>query len=268
MANPAEGGPEAGGESLRALNAAKAALAAIPPDRDTARGAFARAAAAADDPGAMAEAYFRLGFLEEEDGAFERALTDQRACMAKAPFSPWARSARQRIRWMTARSDGDFQPLARLQLVRRNPALGNDPAAIDALARDAEAFPPGRVRAEARAFVAEAWLTRMNRPQDAIPELRKVTDDPSSDATDADLARRHLVQAFLAVGRIDDAASAIRTSPALDPELSAQVQQLLGQRMMRRLAAAALLALALLVASAIAAASRTRPPATPSSREC
>src|SRR5580658_6722828 len=147
--------------SQRALDEAQAILASEPLRRDVAREALERATLADDDRVAVAEAYFRLGVLEEQDGAFERALAAQRACLAKAPTSGWARSARNRIAWISARSEGAFSPLARLERVRHDPVLASDPASIDALARDAETFPPGRVRAEARMFVVEAWQTRL-----------------------------------------------------------------------------------------------------------
>jgi hypothetical protein len=229
-----DGGTEgAGGAARQALTEAKAALGANPPNRDAARAAFERATQADDDSTAVAEAYFRLGALEEEDRAFVRAIADQRACMAKGPTSSFARSARLRIGWMSARSEGDFAPLARLQRVRRDPALLNDPVAIQSLAADAEAFPPGRVRAEARMFVAGAWLNRMNRRKDALAELRKVVDDPSSDSQDASIAHRHLVETFLADGQIDAADREVQAHP-IDVKLGAQVRRLLRRRTLRR----------------------------------
>jgi tetratricopeptide (TPR) repeat protein len=174
----------------------------------------------------VAERYFRLGVFDEEDREFEDALAAQRECMAVAPYSAWARSARQRVAWMSARSEGGFEPLARLERVRRNPTLGADPDALEALAREADAFPPGRVRAEARMFVGEAWLARPTRLEDAIRLFRQVADDPSSDSTDTVLARRSLVETLFAVGRVDEAARRLEASPAAStPELSARIHR-------------------------------------------
>ena len=250
--------PAAAQVEMDAMSEAKAALGSTPPDREAARRALERAATDGGAPVDLAEAYFRLGFLDEEDGAFERALANQRACIAKAPYSTWARSARQRIRWISARSEGAFEPLARLQRVRRNPALGNDPAAIEELSRDADAFPRGRVRAEARMFVAEGWLIRLDRPVDAILEFRKVADDSSSDSTDAALAHRGLLQVLLALGRLDDAASEVRSFPASDPELSDQVHRLVLHRALRRAAVAGIVMLALGLAVGLVVASLRR----------
>jgi tetratricopeptide (TPR) repeat protein len=213
------------------LGEAKAALATTTPNRVAARAALERAIAADDDAATLAEAYFRLGALDEEDGAFEIALERQRACIARGP-SNFARSARLRIGWIEARSEGDFAPLARLQRVRRDPTLLNDAVAIESLATDAEAFPPGRVRAEARMFVAGAWMNRMNRREDAIAELHKVGDDPSSDSMDSTIAHRHLLEALLADGRLEEAESEARSHP-IDPQLGLEVRRLVRRRLLR-----------------------------------
>jgi hypothetical protein len=227
-------------KSQRALDEARAALAANPPRRDAAREALQRATVADDDRVAVGEAYFRLGVLEEEDGAFDRALAAQLACMTKVPTTSFARSARNRVIWIKARSEGDFLPLARLQRVRRNPAVSSDPAEIEALARDADGFPPGRVRAEARMFVAETWLKQTDKRDDAIAELRKVVEDPSSDAMDASFARQHLIEELLAAGRIDDAASEVRAHH-FEPKVEEEVHRLVRHRTLRRAAIAELL---------------------------
>jgi hypothetical protein len=190
----------------------------------------------------MAEAYFRVGVADEEDREFEDALAAQRECIASAPYSAWARSARQRVAWMSARSEGGFEPLARLERVRRSPTLGVDPAALEVLAREADAFPPGRVRAEARMFVGEAWLARSTRSEDAIRLFRKIADDPSSDSMDTLLARRRLLEMLLAIGRVDEAARRLEASPAAaTPELSAGIHRQLRMRILRQGAAAGLL---------------------------
>jgi tetratricopeptide (TPR) repeat protein len=217
-----------------------------------------RKAYLADAPGPIEHAYFRLGALEEQEGAFERALADFRACGAESPTSSFSRSARNRIGWIGARSEGEFAPLARLHRVRRDPALVDEPAALEGLASEAEDFPPGRVRAEARMFVAEAWLARTNKRDAAIALLRAVADDPSSDSMDAALARRRFVQVLVADGRLDAAADEVRTH-RVEPPLAADVRRLLRRRMLQRLALAGLLGLvAVAIAAAIAAVVRAR----------
>jgi hypothetical protein len=205
-----------------------------------------------------AEAMYRLGQADEEAGAFAQALMHDRASVAAAPESAWAQRAADRIEWLSAHAEGGFAPLARLEQVRRSPALASDPAAIDALARDADAFPPGRVRVEARMLVAEAWLGRMSvaaeaarmteaeaapvartpeRVSDALALLRAVSDDPEADPLTARLAEREIVDALVAQDRLEGA-SAEATSHAnrLDPRFVKQTRTLVRRRAMRHAA--------------------------------
>jgi hypothetical protein len=239
------GAPEAGAAaaeaeaSKQALAEGVAALAQTPPLRSLARSAFERAAAGGEPPTAS-QAHFRLGVLDEEDAEPARALEQFHASVDAAPGSRWARTARGRIAWMDERSEGDLAPLAALQRVRLLPPALRDPAAVDALAVEAESFPPGRVRSEARMLVAETWLKVAPRRGDALGELRKVVADPSSGAADAVLAERDLVEALLADNRVDEAAEETRARP-FDPRAAAEVQTRLRRRSLRRAAGAELL---------------------------
>jgi hypothetical protein len=225
----------AASESGAALKDANVALSASPPRRGEARTALLKAAAANDEPRAVGEAYLLLGQLDEDDGAFAKALEDDRAAMAAAPNTRWALRSSDRISWITARSEGDFAPLVRLERVRRDPAVSSDPAAIDALARDLEAFPPGLVRVEARMVVADAWLGRVHRIDDAIAQLRLVVTDPKTDALTGRLAERELVDALVGSGRLDEAVAETNAHRAkLDVRFVAQVQRLTKRRTVRR----------------------------------
>ncbi|HEY8041528.1 MAG TPA: hypothetical protein VIF15_17095 [Polyangiaceae bacterium] len=246
-------------EARRGVLDANAALSAEPADRDAARAALLRATSANDDPEAVAEAFFLLGSLDEGDGAFSRAMVDDRASIAAAPNTRWALRASDRVDWLRARSEGDFAPLARLERVRRDPVLAADASAIAALARDAEGFPPGTVRVEARMLVAEAWLGRMHRPDDAITELRKVVDDPKADPLTSRLAERELVDALVAAGHVDQAAAEARArANRLDPRFAQQVQRLIVRRAVRRIALGVLAVFAALVVLGLARAQRRR----------
>jgi hypothetical protein len=243
-------------EARRAVEEANAALSQVPADRGAARATLARALAAHDDVDAVAEAQFILGRLDEDDSAFPSAMTHYRETIDAGPNTRWAQRASDRIDWLRARSEGDFMPLVSLERVRRDPALASDPAAIEALSRDAEAFPPGQVRVEARMLVAEAWLGRLHRPPEAIVELRRVCDDPRADALTSRLAARELVDAIVADGRLDDAVTeAHQRSNRLDPRFVRQVERLVRRRALRR---AALVDVALFVALAAASLVRAR----------
>ncbi len=244
-------------ESRRDVDVANAALLAEPPRRDEARTALRAATAASDDPDAVAEALFLLARLDEEDGAYPQALIDDRACIDAAPTSRWAFRASDRITWLRARSEGDFAPLRRLESVRHDPALSDDPATLQALAHEADAFPPGMVRVESRMLVAEAWLGRLNRPDDAIALLRLVTAETKIDALTLRLAERELVDALIAQGRIDDAIAEATAHPArLDAKFVKQVKRLRIRRFVKLGAVGVLGAFLALSLTALLRASR------------
>jgi hypothetical protein len=234
-AHLATGAPREADDSgaRRALAEANAALAAGPARSADARRALDRAIAAGVDSLTGAEAHFRLGVLDEDSGAFARALANYSACVASLPSSRWARNARQRITWLDERSEGEFKPLASLQRVKRDPSLANDPATIDALAAAAEAFPAGLVRGEARMLVAETWLGRMHRPNDAVNELRRVLDDPHSDRLTAVFAERDLVGFWLDEGRLDEAAKDVQRY-RFDRQSETTIGELLRKRALHR----------------------------------
>jgi hypothetical protein len=257
-AQSATGAARPSGGARAALADASSALSADPPKIEVARAALSRATAANDDPDAVAEAYYLLGKLDEDQGAYPQALADDRAAVSAAPNTRWALRASDRIDWLRARSEGDFVPLSRLERIRHDPSLASDPATIDALARDADTFPPGMVRVEARMLIAEAWLGRLHRPDDAIGVLRKVVGDPKADPLTSRLAERELVDALVASGRIDEAvAEATAHTNRLDPRFVRQVKRLLRRRAVRH-GAVAVLALfgALAVASFVRAQRR------------
>jgi hypothetical protein len=145
---------------------------------------------------------------------------------------------------------------ASLERIRSDPALSNDPTAIDALARQAEASPADTMRGEARMLVAQAWLERLNRPDDGIGELRRVADDPTSDALTARLAARELVRALVARGRLQRAADeALERADHLDAKFVKQILRLARRSGLRN---AAVLELALFGALASVALFRAR----------
>jgi len=196
-------------------------------------GVAASAAGEADE----AEKLYELGQAEEDAGAFAEALAHDQASLAAAPASVGGQRAAARIVWLNARSEGGFAPLARLEQVRKNPLLASDPDAVASLARDAESFPPGQVRAEARMFVAEAWLGRLRRPADALAVLRAVSDDPEADPLSSRLAEREIVDALVAQGRRGEAfAEATSHASQLDPRFVTQTRALLRRRTMRTVA--------------------------------
>ncbi len=220
--------PAFANEARDALAEAKAAIARQPPDRRAARAALERATGAKDDPNAVGDAFLGLGRLDRDERAYTSALANYRACIAASPDTIWARRASQQVDWLTERAEGNFAPLDRFERVELDPMLMSDPAALDALARDADSFPTGRVRIEARMFVADAWLAQPERRVDAIGELRKVASE--IEAVDPLVARtveRELVDALLAEERFSAAAREAKLhGNLLDPPFASYVRRL------------------------------------------
>jgi hypothetical protein len=162
----------------------------------------------------------------------------------------------------TASASGDAlsaASLSNLDRIRSDPGVADDPREIDALAREAEGLAPGPLRTQARMIVAEAWRGRMQRPNDAVDELRKVTGDPSTDPVTGRLAERELVDALLADSKLDRAADEARANTArLDPPFVARVQRLARRQTWTLAAMADLTAYFALAFLAIAHTWRTR----------
>jgi hypothetical protein len=219
-----------------AIAAGKAALASVPPQRAAARDDFTRAlASAGDDASALAEAHLRLATLDEEDGDFASAREHDRACVAAAPVSRWGRTAKAREGWLSERAEGAFAPLARLSRAWGDAKFLDDAASVDAFAREAESFPPGTVRGEARLLLAESWLHHLHRADDGKRELLRVRDDPSSSPRSVISAERELADELLAEGRLDAAEDEIRArGPQLEPAFAAKVEERLARRARRR----------------------------------
>lgn len=195
---------------------------------------------------------------QSESGlAFSDALAQYRRCAAATPGTERGAHALQRIEWLEARSEGRFGPLARLEQVRRDPESARDPGAIERLARDAETFPAGRVRVEARMVVADAWLGALQRPGDAVVELRKVVVDPATDPLTASLAERQIVEELATSSSLQDAAAEANAhANRLDASFVARVRRLARRRWLSAFAQAWVVAFAGLAAAAIVRARR------------
>lgn len=159
-------------------------------------------AARSDNRREAATAVYFLAVIADEDLDFQRALDGYRDFVSRDPSSRFAARALARIDDLASHAEGAFEPLRRLETVRKDPALANDPAAIAALERAADAFPPGLVRAEARMLVGEAYLNRerLNRPRDAVRVFRVLAQDPGAPQDTRSLAARRLIEAREVLG--------------------------------------------------------------------
>jgi len=224
-------------------------------------------ARAAGAPDATGEAQFRLGARDEVDGDYARALADYRASLNASPSGRLARNARNRILWIEAHSEGGFAPLAALARLRRTPSLADETAASAQLAAEAESFPPGLVRSEIRLRLAQAWLRRPMRRDDALGELRRIVSDPSAGPADVVLAERGLVEALLGDGELDAAEAEVLAHP-FDPAASAHVGRRLRRRRLWRTVEAGLIVVTAFAVVALARRRRGGGASLPPASEC
>jgi hypothetical protein len=235
------------------LRAGAAARDRKPPDDATARAAFERAASSSDAETAASGLFF-LGDLDEQELRFADAVASYDGSIARLPSGRYAQRAATRSSAIRTHAEGGYAPLARLERVRRDPALANDPAAIDGLVKEAETFPPGPVRVEARLLAAEAYRGRLGRPKDQLALLWLVVHDPKADVIAAREAAVEIVDANILLGDLDEAA---RAAAELGPRVDAHHRTQIAHLLRRRLAhAASLVELALFSALALFAIAR------------
>ena len=213
-------------------------------------------ATASPSPREAAEQLYDSAEQEEKQLDFSRALADYQASVAVDPSGRNVLRANARARWLRDRSEGNFAPLERLERVRRVPGSQGDAAAVDALARDLEAFPPGEVRLEARMFVAEAYATKLARPADAERELDALLDEPKGDVPIRAQAAERLAAVAMARGDTGAARHAADRVGKTDPQLVVKVARWARRRVLLRVAVGLLALFALL--SGQAAARRLR----------
>ena len=206
------------------------------------------------------EAARALEQAERDDAAlaFGSALAGYEKALRLDPAAPGSMLAQQRAAALRARSEGSFEPLARLERVRRDPSLSSDAAAIDDLVRAADSFRPGIVRVEAWMLAAEAYANRLGRPADAVPLWQRIARDPHADGIVAGAAARALVEHHLARGELASAEAAVELAGAsADATLTRDVRRAV-RRHSIHLAALGIIALVVVFASvAIGRAARS-----------
>ncbi len=200
----------------------------------TVRGA---AADGADPPGPSAREAAQASCAQGERAArdlrFPEALAAYRAAIATDPSAPCAGVARARVEDLAAHAEGGFAPLAELEAVRKDPRRMADRAAIEALARDLEAFPAGPVRSEARISVAEAWWHRLGEPERAIAQYEAAVTDTGGDRLTRSLALSELWTLRRQRGEVREALAVVERAPDVSPSLTAVVRRAWRRERMR-----------------------------------
>jgi tetratricopeptide (TPR) repeat protein len=187
-----------------------------------------------DERSSKARAAYELAEKAAADLRFATALAAYDQAIALDPSAPLVRVARARAADLRTHAEGDFVPLVRLESVRRNPRATRDD--VDALARDAEHFPPGRVRSEAFLVVAEAYWHRFGAPDLTAHALDKALSDASADRLTRALALSELVALERERGSLDAAARVVHRFPDLAPNLRAEVTRLVRREWIGRIA--------------------------------
>lgn len=177
-----------------------------------------------DNPNQQARAAFDSAERAAANMQFAEALAAYDKALQLAPSAPFARVARTRAADLKAHAEGDFAPLTRLEAIRRNPSAPR--ADIEALARDAEAFPPGLVRAEAQLVAAEAFWHRFGAPDLAAHALDVALSDPAADRLTRALALGALVALERERGDLQAAYRVVSRYPDLTPSLHEQIVRL------------------------------------------
>jgi hypothetical protein len=197
-------------------------------------GAPVQGATSGEDEEAARSLYLQ-GERDEEALRFDDAVAHYDASLARLPSSRYAQGAAARSLALKSHSEGDFAPLVRLETVRRDPLLANSPEAIGSLAKDAESFPRGPVRVEARLLAAEAYRARLHRPDQQIALLWLVVRDPSASDVESREAAVEIVLAEIARGDLD---AATRAQAELGTKLDAAHASMVARLLRRRRALA------------------------------
>jgi hypothetical protein len=189
---------------------------AIADDADTKRATLETQAESGDAKQA-AIALFDLAEMDEHDYRFASALARYDASVARDPSHRYALRARAHADTLRAHSEGDFAPYSELEHVRRDRVASRDPVALAKLAQDADGFPPGQVRVEARLLVGDTLLAQGDL-QKALPLLDLVDADPLTDPILHHQAAHELVDAYLLENDPEDAMK-VALRPHEDPAL-------------------------------------------------
>lgn len=165
-------------------------------------------ARAAEDVSQAQIALIREAESAEKEQRYADALGKLERAAALAPQSRLARRANDRARYLRTRNAEGFGPLAELERVRKL----RKPTADDVKQLEARipTFPPGKVRHEARALVAETYLGRLELFPDAIRAHEAWLEEPDLDDAEFLRATNGLAISRARVGDVSGSLDALR----------------------------------------------------------
>jgi hypothetical protein len=219
-------------------------------DDANARRAALETQSTSSDARRAALALYELAELDDHDYRFASALARYDASIARDPSHRFALRARTHGDTLRSHSEGDFAPYSELEHIRRDPVASRDPVALLKLAADADAFPPGLVRVEARMLVGDALVSQGDTAR-GLPLLDLVDRDPKADTILHHQAAHELVDSYL-LQNDPDAAMQVATRRNEDPTLAKTVTHWIRRRQLRKVSIAVLALFALASTIAIA----------------
>ena len=175
-------------------------------------------------PREVAQSAYSRGEAAAKEMRFAEALAAYEEALRVDPSAPFASTARVRAADLRGHAEGDFEPLRKLESVRRDPAKNRDRATIEALERDAHAFPDGPVRAETLLVVSQAYEHAFSEPEKALSALEPILDDRFADRGTRAMALSEALPLYRAKGDLDGALAAVSRDPTLLPSATKEVR--------------------------------------------
>lgn len=123
------------------------------------------------------------------------AVTLYERAIEVAPTSRLATTARRRLDYLRARSEGGYGPLAAFETFRDRLPAARTADVIDSFEREARAFPAGRVRCEAWLAIGEAWLDA-DEPRRAEAAYRALRGEPERTESEGVAAETGIARAL------------------------------------------------------------------------
>jgi tetratricopeptide (TPR) repeat protein len=242
-------------DAAEALGRGYTLVSSSPPDLVAARAAFTEAAAKGR-PEQACEANYKLAEIDEQEIEFARALSHYERAIVLAPSSRYAARSQARVAYLRSHAEGELVPLTVFERVRRDREKTLERGPIDALVREADAFPPGMVRNETRLFTAQVYR-RLKLREEALAELRKLATDPTADAASVQEASRNLFEWVAEDGDLKGAVREAEKSREVDPTVHDQYALFTRRAWLHRIALAWLAVLGGLTAVALVRAARS-----------
>lgn len=180
---------------------------------------------AGDSARERAQALYQEAEQAAADMRYAQALSAYRGAALADPSAPFALTARVRADDLAQHAEGDFVPLKRLNEIRRLPRAELTQRTLETFENDLEQFPPGRVRSEARLFVAAAYREHLGDRARALSAYDRALADPSTDKLNLSLALSSKVALLREAGELKAALQSMEGFAGLLPNLQRELSR-------------------------------------------